>query len=224
MDFQVSFKLNSNIYIRDPEGSELGRLIVKTAIDQIYKLGFEHFTFKKLAIEIGTTEASVYRYFENKHKLLLYILNWYWSYMEFLVMFKIQNVHDPKTQLKTIIDLLSHDLPESEGKTEYNKKFLSKIAIADSSKAYLVKEVKEINKSAVFKPYKDLCSKIAEIILAYNPKYKFPHSLGSTLIESSHHQQFFSEYLPKLTDVSPKLMKNYTAQFLEDFTFKILGE
>ena len=37
----------------------------------------EEFTFRKLAQKINTTEASVYRYFENKHRLLIYILAWY---------------------------------------------------------------------------------------------------------------------------------------------------
>ena len=115
MDFQLSFKVNNKIYLRDPETSELGKKIVKNAIDLIYKLGFENFTFKKLSTKINTTEATVYRYFENKHRLLLYILNWYWYYMEFLVMLKLQNITNEKAKLKTIIELLTHELPESAG-------------------------------------------------------------------------------------------------------------
>jgi AcrR family transcriptional regulator len=223
MDFQVSFKVNDKIFIKDPESSELGKQIVKQAIDLIYELGFENFTFKKLAAEMETTEASIYRYFENKHRLLLYILNWYWSYMEFLVMLQLQNIQDTKAKLKTIIHLLTHELPESSGKLDYNKKFLNQIVIAESSKVYLVKEVNEINKNQVFKPYKDLCGKIAEVIKEYNPKYKYPRSLSSTLIETSHHQQFFSIYLPRLTDALPKNQHEFTGYFLEDLLFKILG-
>lgn len=223
MDFQVSFKVNDKIFIKDPESSELGKEIVKQAIDLIYELGFENFTFKKLAAEMDTTEASIYRYFENKHRLLLYILNWYWSYMEFLVIFQLQNIQEKKAKIKTIIHLLTHELPESSGKLDYNKKFLNKIVIAESSKVYLVKEVNEINKNQVFKPYKDLCGKIAEVIKEYNPKYKYPRSLSSTLIETSHHQQFFSIYLPRLTDAQPKNQQEFTGLFLEDLIFKILG-
>ena len=223
MNFQVTFKVNDKIYLRDPETSELGKQIVKSAIDLIYQLGFEHFTFKKLAAEIKTTEASIYRYFENKHRLLLYILNWYWSFMEFLVMFQLQNVSDTKAKLKTIIALLTHELPESVGKLDYNKKILNQIVITESSKVYLVKEVQEINKHEVFKPYKDLCAKIAEVIAAYQPTYKYPKSLSSTLIETAHHQQFFSKYLPKLTDTGTKNNDDYTAGFLSDFLFKVLA-
>ena len=89
MQFQVKFDINEKVYLRNPESSEVGKLMVKKAIDLIYVLGFEQFTFKKLAAEINSTEATIYRYFENKHRLLLYILNWYWCYMEFLVTLKL---------------------------------------------------------------------------------------------------------------------------------------
>ena len=222
MEFHVTFTVNEKIYLRDPEGSQLGKQIVKNAIDLIYELGFEHFTFKKLAAEVKTTEATIYRYFENKHRLLLYILNWYWSYMEFLVIFQLQNLNDIRAKLKTIIQLLTHELPESAGRLDYNKKFLNQIVIAESSKVYLVKEVNEINKNEVFKPYKDLCAKIAEVIMAYNATYLYPKSLSSTIIETAHHQQFFSNYLPKLTDVNQENRKEFTSVFLEHLLFKAL--
>lgn len=200
-----------------------GKLMVKKSIDLIYSLGFEQFTFKKLAAEINSTEATIYRYFENKYRLLLYILNWYWCYMEFLVTFKLENVYDKKERLKIIIQLLTHELAESASQFDYNKRFLNQIVIAESSKVYLVKEVTEINKDEVFKPYKDLCAKIAQVISDYNPTYKYPRSLSTTLIETSHHQQYFSVNLPKLTDISDKKNTEYTSLFLDDFLFKILG-
>lgn len=224
MDFQVTFKVNENIYLRNPEGSELGKQIVKSGIDLIYTIGFEAFTFKKLAIEINTTEATIYRYFENKHRLLLYILNWYWSYIEFLVMFQLQNLNEPEAKLKAIIHILTHELPESAGILDYNKKYLNQIVISEGSKVYLVKEVNEINKNEVFKPYKDLCSTIANVINNYNNDYLYARSLSSTLIETAHHQQFFSEHLPKLTDVGNFEEKEFAFLFLNDFIFKILAK
>ncbi|NQW77290.1 MAG: TetR/AcrR family transcriptional regulator, partial [Cytophagales bacterium] len=196
MDFQLSFKVNEHIYLRDPESSELGKKIVKNAIDLIYELGFEHFTFKKLATKMSTTEASIYRYFENKHRLLLYILNWYWSYMEFLVDFTMQNIQDPKEKLVKILTLFTQSLPESVGQLDYNKSYLNQIVLSESSKVYLIKEVKEINSYQVFKPYKDLCNKISEVMLSLNPTYAYARSLSSTLIETAHSQQYFSKNLP----------------------------
>lgn len=223
MEFQVNFKVNPNIYLKDPESSEVGKQIIRSSIDLIYRLGFEQFTFKKLAKEIGTTEATIYRYFENKHRVLLYVLNWYWSYMEFLLIFKLQNVTSKKEKLRIVVDLLTHELPESTGLNDYNKKSLNQIVISESSKVYLVKEVTEINKNEVFKPYKDLCARIAEVISEYNPQYKYPKSLSSTVIETAHQQQFFSLNLLRLTDNTDKKNVGYTNCFIQDLLLKVLG-
>jgi len=223
MDFKLSFAINSAIYLRDPEGTELGKKIVKSSIDLINTLGFENFTFKKLAVEVGTTEATIYRYFTNKHRLLLYIITWYWCYIDFLLDFQLQNVSDPQQKLKTVIYLLTHELPESSGNLDYDKKKLNQIVISESSKVYLVKDVKEINKNEVFKPYKELCAKIAQVISLYNPAYAYPKSLSSTIIETAHYQQFFSEHLPRLTDVQERSKNEFTALFLEDLVFKLLA-
>jgi hypothetical protein len=195
---------------------------VKNAIDLIYELGFEHFTFKKLATKMSTTEASIYRYFENKHRLLLYILNWYWSYMEFLVDFTIQNIQDPKEKLIKIIALFTQSLPESVGQLDYNKSYLNQIVLSESSKVYLIKEVKEINSFQVFKPYKDLCNKISEVMLSLNPTYTYSRSLSSTLIETAHSQQYFSKNLPRLTDVSNTKEEEFVFNFLSQLVFSAL--
>jgi AcrR family transcriptional regulator len=222
MDYKITFNVNDKIYLRNPEGTKLGRNIVKNAIDLISILGFEAFTFKKLAVEIGTTEATIYRYFENKHRLLLYILNWYWLYLEFLLEFKLQGITDNKKKLKIIIQLLTHALPESSGHLDYNKKYLHQIVITESSKVYLVKDVNEINREQVFKPYKDLCAKIADVISLYNVNYKYPLTLSSTLIETAHLQQYFGSYLPNLTDNSKSADEEFVANFLDNFLFKVL--
>lgn len=223
MDFLVNFKVNGKIFLKDPESSAIGKEIVKKSIDLIYKLGFEQFTIKKLAVEINTTEATIYRYFESKHRILLYILNWYWSYMEFLLVFKLQNVKSPKEKLKLIVDLLTTELPASAGLYDYNKRSLNQVVIAESSKVYLIKEVAEINKDEVFKPYKDLCAQISQVIKEYNPNYKYPKSLSTTLIEASHQQQFFSINLPRLTDNRSKNNVEFTSQFIQDMLFRVLG-
>ena len=222
MDYSLNFKGNENIYLRDPEGTELGKQIVKHAIELIHKLGFEHFTFKKLALEMNTTEASIYRYFTNKHRLLLYILNWYWSYMEFLVDFTIQNIQDPKEKLIKIITLFTQSLPESVGQLDYNKSYLNQIVLSESSKVYLIKEVKEINSYQVFKPYKDLCNKISEVMLSLNPTYTYSRSLSSTLIETAHSQQYFSKNLPRLTDISTDKDEKFVFNYLNQLVFSAL--
>lgn len=223
MDYSLSFKVNENIYLRDPEGTELGKQIIKHAIELIHEIGFEHFTFKKLAIEMNTTEASIYRYFTNKHRLLLYILNWYWSYMEYLVVVQLEPIQDLRAKLERVVELFTHELPERLGQSDYNKNRLHQIVISESSKVYLVKEVKEINENEVFKPYKDLCARISELIKAYQPNYPYPHSLSTTLIETAHSQLFFSTHLPKLTDVQDLSKPSFVEQYLKDLVFKALA-
>ncbi|MEY4702275.1 MAG: hypothetical protein RIR96_172 [Bacteroidota bacterium] len=223
MSYSIHFKLNDALYLKDPESSNLGKQIVRTSIELIFSLGFETFTFKKLATEVGTTEATVYRYFENKHRLLLYIINWYWKYLDFQLFLHLKNITDKKKKLELAIQLLTQSLPEDEEDLGYNKNALYEIVIAESSKVYLIKDVEEINKHKLFKPYKDLCSRIAEIISEYCPTYPYPKSLSSTLIESSHLQQFFSIHLPGLTDVTEKNRSNYSKHFVEHLVFQTLN-
>ncbi len=223
MEYKLSFDVNNAIYQKNPENSELGKKIVKESIDLINKLGFEAFTFKKLATEIGTTEASIYRYFLNKHRLLLYILNWYWLYLDFLIETQLNNLSDPKQKIKLIIHILTQDFDDTNDGLEYNKHFLHNIVISESSKVYLTNEIDEINKSKVFKPYKDLCAKIASNLSLYNKKYPYSKSLSSTLVETAHCQQYFALHLPGLTDINPKNKKLFVATFMEDFVFRILS-
>ena len=77
----MQVNIHNGLYLRDPKETTLGQSILKHSIILIDELGFEHFTFKKLAAKINSTEASIYRYFENKHLLLVYLSNWYWEYM-----------------------------------------------------------------------------------------------------------------------------------------------
>ena len=79
----VKIAINEKLYLKDPESSELGKRIVEKSIVMINELGFDGFTFKKLGIAIKSNESSIYRYFENKHKLLLYLTSWYWGWLEY---------------------------------------------------------------------------------------------------------------------------------------------
>lgn len=188
----------------------------------MHRLGYEQFTFKKLADEIGTTEASIYRYFVNKHRLLLYILNWYWNFLEYLVIFSLQNMTDPEQKIRKVIDLLVHELPNGLDNSGLDKKALYEIVIAESSKVYLIREVEQINEGQLFKPYKDLCSRIADLFTDYNPNYQFSRSLASTLVEMAHYQSFFSMHLPRLTDLSTFNRPDYVMAFMENLVFSAI--
>lgn len=201
MELFLHAKMNEHLYVRDPEQSDLGRRIIKESIHIINKLGFEDFTFKKLAVEIKTTEASIYRYFENKHRLLMYIVTWYWQWMEYQVVFNTNNINNPKDKLDIVIQVLTFNFEDKiDSYSHINKNDLQQIVITESSKVYLTKNVSDDNKVQLFKPYKDLCGRIAAIISECNPAFEYPRSLASTLIEMSHFQVFFKTFLPSLTD------------------------
>ena len=117
MKLQLQIKMNENLFLRNPEHTELGRNIIKHSIQLISQYGFEAFTFKKLAEDIGTTEAGIYRYFENKHLLLIYIIAWYWGWLEYQISFRTNNVTDPVVKLKKIIKLLATTVHTEQAKS-----------------------------------------------------------------------------------------------------------
>ncbi len=224
MELQLQIKMNEKLFLRNPEQTELGKKIILHSIQLIYKNGFESFTFKKLAEDIGTTEAGIYRYFENKHRLLIYITAWYWSWLEYRVVLHTTNIKNPMVKLKRVIQLLATKV-EDDIKTSYvDESVLHKIIIAEGSKAYLTKHVSEDNKDQLFKPYKDLCAKIGDIILECNPKYKYPKSLSSTIIEMAHFQNFFMNNLPSLTDFGKNKDESKIVLFLEDLVFSSINK
>lgn len=219
MKLQVQIKMNVKLFIRDPEQTQLGRKIIQHSILLIHKNGFETFTFKKLADQINSTEAGVYRYFENKHKLLLYITSWYWSWLEYRVKIHTLNLASPRQKLKTVIRLLATSVEDDIATSYVNESVLHQIIIAEGSKAYLTKHVNADNKDQFFKPYKDLCARVGDIILEVNPKYKYPHSLSSTIVEVAHSQNFFMNNLPRLTDFGKDKDESQIAAFLEALVF-----
>lgn len=222
MELQLQIKMNEKLFLRNPDQTELGRKIILHSIQLIHKSGFESFTFKKLAEDIGTTEAGIYRYFENKHRLLIYITAWYWSWLEYRVVFNTTNIKEPILRLKRAIQILATTV-EDDIRTSYvNENILHQIIIAEGTKAYLTKHVSEDNKDQLFKPYKDLCAKIGEIILECNPKYKYPKSLSSTIIEMAHFQNFFMNNLPSLTDFGKSKDESAIVSFLEDLVFSAI--
>jgi len=219
MDIHLQIKMNEKLFLRDPEQSELGKKIIQESIQLIYKNGFEAFTFKKLAVDIGSTEAGIYRYFENKHRLLIYLTAWYWSWLEYQVTFHTNNIHDPVVKLKMVIKLLATTLEDSVSTPHVDKNILHQIIITEGTKAYLTKRVSEDNKDQLFKPYKDLCAIIGNMILECSPNYLYPKSLASTIIEMAHFQNFFMKNLPSLTDFADNKDEAEIVRFLEDLVF-----
>ncbi len=215
--------MNEGLFLRNPEDTELGRKILKYSVELIYSLGFESFTFKKLAEVIGSTEAGIYRYFENKHKLLIYITAWYFGWISYQIHFQTNNIRNPKVKLQKIIHLLAAPIEDDQQTSYIDESLLHPVIVAEGSKAYLTKQVAENNKSEFFQPYKDLCTLIGSVILEYKPNYRFPKSLASTIVEIAHFQNFFMHNISSLTDFSKRNQESEIVEFLEDLVFASLG-
>jgi AcrR family transcriptional regulator len=185
-------------------------------IKMIHELGYESFTFKKLGAQIHSNESSIYRYFESKHTFLIYLVNWYWSWIEFKLELLTTNVSSAEEKLDKAVQLLTEQVKEDDTFTFINQVTLNKIIIAESVKAYHTKQVDKENEKGFYKTYKRVVQRVCDFVLEINPQFKFPHMLVSTIIEGAHHQRFFSEHLPSLTDFEEG--KNNIVEFYKQLT------
>ena len=108
----IVISVNDKLYVKNPETSDLGKKIIEQSILLIDEIGFENFTFKKLGEKINSNESSIYRYFESKHKLMLYLSSWYWGWIEYKLVFATNNVTNPVEKLKKAISLIGYDADE----------------------------------------------------------------------------------------------------------------
>jgi len=194
--------IDSKYYSKDPLSSDLGRRIVGESIRLLDELGFEQFTFKKLAERIQSTEASIYRYFDNKLKLLIYLITWYWAWVEYMIDYETHHLGEPRLKLKRIWEIICHVNVTNRAEMPIDIFALRRIVVSESDKTYLTKQVDDINREGLFRGFKALCHRIAEIILKVNPSYPYAHALTSTMLEAAHQQTFFAQHLPSLTEIS----------------------
>ena len=202
MSVEIKMTLNENLYLKDPQDSKLGRKILQYSILLINDLGFEAFTFKKLAKEIESTEASIYRYFENKHLLLIYLNSWYWEWVSYLIKVNTKNIEDPKEKLKIIIHSFVTAAKENVMVSYINNSELHDVVISEGLKAYHTKEVDSDNSKGFFLNYKDLATYVSKVISEINPDFKYPYAFATNLFEMSNNHIYFAKHLPRLTEVS----------------------
>jgi len=217
---KIKININPNIYLKDPDTSELGKKIISESVRMIEELGFENFTFKKLSLTIESTEASIYRYFESKHKLLLYLTSWYWGWLEYRLVFGLSNIASANDRLARAINIITEGNELVSEHAYINLEKLSQIIISESSKTYLTSNVDQENKEGAFEGYKQLVNRVSDIILEIDPTCKYSHMLVSTVIEGAHQQRFFTKHLPSLTDNTDK--EDIITSFYTNLVFKYL--
>lgn len=225
MALGIKFSLNENLFIRDPQDTGLGRDIIRNSIILIDEIGFEDFTFRKLAGKMDSTEASIYRYFKNKHMLLIYLVTWYWEWVSYLIDINMTNITEPAQKLRIAIANIVCASRLNPANDFVNESMLHQIVITEGVKVYHSKSVDEKNKTGFFSEYKQLVEKIAAIILEVNPKFPYPRALASNLFEIVNTQIFYAQHLPRLTDV--KLTDDNFEEIkkmMEFMVFRILNE
>lgn len=217
----VRISINDKLYVKDPESSNLGKRIIKESIIMIHEIGFESFTFKKLGTEIGSNESSIYRYFENKHKLLLYLASWYWGWLEYQLVFATNSIPDPSAKLDRAIEIMTRATEFDTAFTHIDEVMLNKIVINEYSKSYLTKEVDQENKDGYFVIYKRLVNRMSTMMTDVNPSYPYPSSLASSLLEGALHQYFLMDHFNSLTNCTAK---NTPTEYFKHLVFHALKD
>ncbi|GFD82932.1 TetR family transcriptional regulator [Tenacibaculum sp. KUL118] len=216
----LKIEIPSGIYIKDPETSDLGKRIIENSIILIEEIGFENFNFKKLGKLISSNESSIYRYFESKHKLLVYLTSWYWGWIQYLLVIETYSISNPKEKLIKAIEVLARKAEKDNNFSHINEALLNLIVINENSKSYSTKEVDTENKEGFFKLYKEVVKRFAEIISNYNNNYKHPLTLASTIIEGILHQQFVKSHFKSLTNCDKSTT---TTSFFIELTLNVLS-
>jgi AcrR family transcriptional regulator len=220
LNLHIQIEISPELYSKNPDSSELGRKIISKSIELINEMGIESFTFRKLGKLINSPESSIYRYFENKHTLLIYLTSWYWTWTEYRMVFATTNIASPEERLKISIDILTKPVLVDNSISHVNEVLLSEIIFSESLKTYHTKNVDIENKKGCFKAYKKVVQRVSDIILEIAPKFEFPHMLISTVIEGAHQQKFFAEHLPALTDITKE--KSAISKFYTELVFNFL--
>ncbi len=215
----IVVQVNDEVYLKDPLSSELGKRIIRESLLLILELGMEGFTFRKLSEKVGSTEGAIYRYFENKHKLLVYLTAWYWGWLEHHLVFSITNLSDSKEKMKIAIRLLVEG-PVNKQNQYLDPVVLTQIVTEESFKTFLTKEVDAENENGFFKHFHGLSSRIVAIVKEINPSYKYPKTLVSTLMESTLLHAFFRKHMPSMTEIG--LQGDQKVDFYYELVFKTL--
>ncbi|NOQ75020.1 MAG: TetR family transcriptional regulator [Crocinitomix sp.] len=217
----ISIRISDDLFIKDPESTNLGKRIISESIALLDELGFEAFTFKKLGAAIGSPESSVYRYFESKHKLLIYLVCWYWSWIEYKIVFGTINKSSDMERLKTAIEILTKPIKVDNAFIHVNEVLLNKIVVSEATKVFHTKEVDKENDQGYFAVYKRIVQRVSQLIMTINPDYKYPNMLVTTVIEGAHQQVYFADHLPSLTD--KKRGKNRVYNFYTEMVCKMIS-
>ncbi len=202
MGSRLSISVSPNTFLRNPEDTELGRKLIKHGIELLSEKGYQCFNFKSLAAEMGSTEASIYRYFENKYMLLVYLTSWYWEYLDIQIMLNTRNIDNASKKLGITVRTIVKGI-ESEFSNEYiNISKLHNIVVEQSPRVIHSKKVEQCEKAGMFSNYKNLNNNIAAIILECDPDFKYPSALATNILKMAMDHKYYSQHICALTEIT----------------------
>ncbi len=174
--------------------------LLQAAESEFAESGYEGATVAAIARRAEVSAGNVYRYFENKHKLLLYLTSWYWGWMEYRLVLETNNIADGKTRLLKAIEIVTEKIEDDTATQHINEAILNNIIVLEFTKTFLTKEVDQENREGFFLVYKKVVNRLVQMITEVNPNYPFARSLASSIVEGALHQHFLKDHLKTITD------------------------
>jgi AcrR family transcriptional regulator len=213
---QVKLQLNDSLCVKDPTSTEVGENILRESVNLIHEIGLEAFTFKKLSLSTGSTEATIYRYFSNKHQLLMYLSSWYWNFLEWKIAFSTSNSQTPQQALEQCIQVLVAPTKGERFNRLFDDTKLQEIVTLESTKAFVAKGLSKAEKKKYYSSYLQLIARIEQIIQEAHPKHTNATALATTILETVHYQHFLQHALPEIaiTDKTGKSLSELLHQLL----------
>jgi len=186
---------------KNPDSSELGKRIISEGLVFMQEIGFEAFTFKKLAERLQTTEASVYRYFENKHHLLLYCMSIYWLWLEYHLTFGTHNLPSDDSKLNKALEMIARPDKLNWPLKDLSFPHLLNLVVTEWGKICFTSQIDKADEAGLFSDYKRFCNRLSNLIGQSHPNYPYPNTLVSTAVNMLFVQRFYAHHLPSLTDL-----------------------
>lgn len=197
---QYTVQLDKALYAKDPAISDIGKEILKHGVTILEHEGLEAFTFKKLAAAMNSTESTLYRYFNNKHQLLMYLCSWYWSYLEWKMAFATANIEEPEQKLDNALKVLIECSKNTNDILDDS--LLQKVVCAEWGKVFDAhhKEIDDLK--GYYSSYNSLVERLSLILLENKKDLKGSHGLASAIIDTAMRELFFHFYLPSMNDAT----------------------
>ncbi len=219
----ISIVLDQRLYLKDPQSSTIGLEIVRQSVDMIATSGLDHFTFKKLAQVLKSTESTIYRYFQNKHQLAMYLASWHWSHLEWRIAFATANIQDPQQRLEKALLEISTWVKDNPRTKYLDESKLQRLVLTEGFKAFVPVELSKSDKEGYLSAYSFLCARLSDIIQSAIKHCAQPKALAVMIIESVHHQMYLQLHLPQLSEIKMKdteMVQFITTHLLKSTTKK----